>query len=148
EPMILLAYRASVHRDHKPAEALAWAEQAATLAQRYPEKSRARAYTAGMHAITLRTNKRFAEAETAAADSIWRTARPGRDPEWRLWWAGEMHELLGRVYFDQGRFADARREYTLGLARRETLFGESGPRTIEAYAALGFNEQAAGDVAA
>jgi CHAT domain-containing protein len=59
-----------------------------------------------------------------------------------------MHELLGRIAREQGRYDDARREYARGLARRELLFGESSPRTIEAHAALGVNEHAAGDLAA
>ena len=148
EHMLLLAYRASVHRDHKPPEALAWAEQAVKIAEGRPDVSRARAYTVGMRAIVLRTNRRLPEAELEAANSIRLTALPGNDPEWRLWWAGEMRELLGRIYFEQRRFAEARREYELGLARRELLFGEAGARTIEAYAALGVNETAAGDLGA
>ena len=148
EHLILSAYRASVHRDHKPPEALAWSEQAMKIADRYPDTSRGRAYTVGMHAICLRNNKRLAEAELEAASSMRMAGLPGNDPQWRLWWVGEMHFLLGRIHRDQGRFADSRREYQRGLARRELLFGEAAPRTIEAHAALGINEQAAGDLEA
>jgi tetratricopeptide (TPR) repeat protein len=148
EHLIIYAYRASVHRDHKPEEALKWVEQAVRIAERYVETSRARAYTTGMHAFLLRTNKRPAEAEAAALKSLRAAQQPGNDPEWRLWWVGEMHELLGRIAREQGRFADARREYRLGLGRRELLFGEASPRAIEGHAALGLTEQAAGDVAA
>ena len=146
EHLILFAYRASVHRDHKPVEALGWSEQAVKIADRYPDTSRGRAYTVGMHAICLRNNKRLAEAELEAASSMRMAGLPGNDPQWRLWWVGEMHILLGRIYRDQGRFADSRREYQEGLARRELLFGEAAPRTIEAHAALGINEQAAGNL--
>ena len=148
EQLTLFAYRASVHRDHKPVEALAWSEQAVKIADRYAETSRGRAYSVGMHAICLRNNQRFPEAELEAASSMRMAGLPGNDPQWRLWWVGEMHILLGRIYRDQGRFADSRREYQEGLARRELLFGEAAPRTIEAHAALGINEQAAGDLAA
>ena len=74
--------------------------------------------------------------------------RPGQDPEWRLWWVGELHELLGRIYREQGRFADARREFGLGLARREMLFGEAAPRSIEGHVWLALTEQSAGDLEA
>ena len=146
EQLILFAYRASVHRDHKPAEALAWAEQAVRIGDRYAESSRGKAYTVGMHAICLRINKRPAEAELQAAAAIRMASLPGNDSQWRLWWVGEMYTLLGTIYREQGRFADARREYELGLARRELLFGEAAPRSIEARALLAVNEQAAGNL--
>jgi CHAT domain-containing protein/tetratricopeptide (TPR) repeat protein len=145
EHLVLYAYRGSVHRDHKPEQALRWVEQAVRLGERYAESSHARAYVVGMHAIVLRSNKRHAEAEAEALKSLRMAGQPGNDADWRLWWVGEMHELLGRIYREQGRFADARREHELGLARRELLFGESSPRTIEGHAALGFNEQSAGN---
>jgi CHAT domain-containing protein len=148
ESLILFAYRASVHRDHKPPQALAWIEQALRIGERYPESSRGRPYTMGMHAAMLRSNNRLPEAEAAAAASLRMASLPGTDPEWRMWWVGEMHELLGRIYREQQRFADARREYGLGLARREMLFGEASPRTIEGHAALGYTEQLAGDLPA
>ncbi len=146
EQLILFAYRASVHRDHKPVEALAWSEQAVKIGERYGETSRGRAYTVGMHAVCLRNNRRLAEAELEAASSLRMASLAGNDPQWRLWWVGEMHTLLGRIYRDQRKFAEARREYEQGLARREQLFGEAAPRTIEAHAFLGINEQAAGDL--
>jgi CHAT domain-containing protein len=148
EHLVIYAYRGSIHRDHKPAEALTWVEQAVRIADRHAETSRARAYAVGMHAVVLRTNKRLAEAEAAALKSLRAAEQPGNDPDWRVWWIGEMHELLGRIAREQGRFADARREYGLGLARRQLLFGEASARTIEAHAALGLNEQAAGDLVA
>jgi CHAT domain-containing protein len=146
EQITLFGYRASVYRDHKPAEALVWAERAVKLGERYPDTSRGRPYTVGMYAVCLRNNKRLAEAELQAADSLRMASLAGSDPQWRLWWVGEMHTLLGRVYRDQGKFAEARREYEQGLARRELLFGESAPRTIEAHANLGINEHVAGDL--
>jgi CHAT domain-containing protein len=146
EQLLLLAYRASVHRDHKPVEALAWSEQAAKMGERYAETGRGRAYTVGMHAICLRNNKRFAEAELEAASSLRMASLAGNDPQWRLWWVGEMHVLLGRIYRDQGKFDEARRQYAQGLARREQLFGEAAPRTIESHAFLGITEQAAGNL--
>jgi CHAT domain-containing protein len=148
ERLILFAYRASVHRDHTPAEALAWSEQAVKVADRYPDNARGRAYTVGMHAICLRTNQRLAEAELEAATSLRMATLAGNDPQWRLWWVGEMHTLLGRIYREQRRFDEARREYEQALARRELLFGEAAPRAIEAHGALALNEQAAGNLEA
>jgi CHAT domain-containing protein len=146
EQLMLFGHRASVHRDHKPAEALAWAEQAVKLGERYGDNSRGKPFSVGMQAICLRINKRFAEAELQAASALRMAGLPGNDPQWRLWWVGEMHALLGRIYRDQNRFAEARREYAAALARREQLFGEASPRAIESYAALALNEQAAGNL--
>jgi CHAT domain-containing protein/tetratricopeptide (TPR) repeat protein len=146
EQMLLYAYRASVHRYNDPPKALAWSEQAAKLGERYPDGAQGRAYSVGMHAVCLWTSKRFAEAETEAASSLRMANQAGNDPQWRLWWVGEMHFLLGRVYRDQHRFDDARREYGEALARRELLFGEASPRSLETYTALALTEQDAGNL--
>ena len=144
--LILYAYRASVHRDNNPSDALRWADQAVTLAERFPETSRGRPFSLAIHAVVLRTNKRLPESEGQAQKAIAMFERAGQDPDWRLWWVGELHELLGRLYRDQGRYADARREFGLGLARRELLFGEAAPRSIEGNVWLAMTEQAAGDL--
>ncbi len=146
DTLILFAYRASVHRDNNPADALRWSEQAVTIAERFPETSRGRPFSLAIHAIALRTSKRLPESETEALKAIGMFERPGQDPDWRLWWVGELHELLGRIYREQGRFADARREFGLGLARREMLFGEAAPRSIEGHVWLAQTEQSAGDL--
>jgi len=146
EQMLLHAYRASVHRFQDPPRALAWSEQAAKLGERYPDGAQGRAYSVGMHAICLWTNKRYADAEIEAASSLRMANQPGNDPQWRLWWAGEMHNLLGRMYRDQGRFDDARREYGEALARRELLFGEAAPRALAVRTSLALTEQAAGNL--
>ena len=148
DTLILYAYRASVHRDNNPADALRWSEQAVTIAERFPETSRGRPFSLAIHAVALRTNKRLPESEAEAQKSIRMFERPGQDPEWRLWWVGELHELLGRLHREQGRFADARREFGLGLARREMLFGEAAPRSIEGHVWLALTEQSAGDLEA
>jgi CHAT domain-containing protein len=148
DSLILWAYRASVHREHNPPDALRWAEQAVTMAERFPETSRGRPFTLAIHAVVLRTNKRLPESESEAQKAIAMFERPGQDPEWRLWWVGEMHELLGRIYRDQARYVDARREFRLGLARREMLFGEAAPRSIEGHVWLALTEQAGGDLSA
>jgi CHAT domain-containing protein len=146
EALLLLAYRASVNRDHRSAEALAWAEAAVKMAEGFPEARRGRPFSLAIYAIVLQTNKRPAEAESTAAKAIAMLERGGLDPDWRLWWVGEMHELRGRIARDDKRVADARREYELALARRELLFGESAPRAIESRVSLGVTEQAAGDL--
>ena len=146
DTLILYAYRASVHREHNPADALRWSEQAVTIAERFPEASRGRPFSLAIHAVTLRTNKRLPESEAETLKAMRMFERPGQDPEWRLWWVGELHELLGRLYRDQGRFADARREFGLGLARREMLVGEAAPRSIEGHVWLALTEQSAGDL--
>jgi CHAT domain-containing protein len=146
DSLILWAYRASVHRDNNPPDALRWSEQAVTMAERFPETSRGRPFSLAIHAVVLRTNKRLPESESEAQKAIAMFERPGQDPEWRLWWVGEMHELLGRIYREQSRYADARREFGLGLARREMLFGEAAPRSIEGHVWLALTEQSAGDL--
>src|SRR5262249_54080566 len=125
--LINFAYRASVHRDENPPDALRWSEQAVTMAERFPETGRGRPFSLAIHAVALRANKRLPEAESEAQKAIGMFERPGADPEWRLWWVGEMHELLGRIYREQSRFSDARREFSDGLARRQMLFGEAAP---------------------
>jgi CHAT domain-containing protein len=148
EAILNLAYRASVNRDHRPAEALQWAERAVKLAEAYPETRRGRPFSLAIHAVVLRTNKRAAEAEATAARALAMFERPGEDPDWRLWWIGELRELLGRLAYEARRFPDARREYGLALAQRELLFGEAAPRAIESRVSLGMTEQAAGDLEA
>jgi CHAT domain-containing protein len=146
DTLILWAYRASVHRDNNPPDALRWSEQAVTMAERFAETSRGRPFSLAIHAVVLRTNKRLPESESEAHKAIAMFERPGQDPEWRLWWVGELHELLGRIYREQARYADARREFGLGLARRQMLFGEAAPRSIEGHVWLALTEQSAGDL--
>jgi tetratricopeptide (TPR) repeat protein len=62
DTLILFAYRASVHRDNNPADALRWSEQAVTIAERFPETSRGRPFSLAIHAIALRTSKRLPES--------------------------------------------------------------------------------------
>jgi CHAT domain-containing protein len=144
EAILNLAYRASVNRDHRPVEALQWAERAVKLAETYPETRRGRPFSLAIHAVVLRGNKR--EAESVAAQALAMFERPGDDPDWRLWWIGELRELRGRLAYEARRFPDARREYGLALAQRELLFGEAAPRAIESRVSLGLTEQATGDL--
>ena len=147
ETLLYIAYRASVHREDRPVEALGLAETAMKLAEKHPETGNGRPYTVGIYARLLRANKRSAEAVAAATQSLTMVERPGgRDPDWRMWWATEMHELLGQIARDDSRFDDSRREFELALARHELLWGEAGPRAIEARIALGRTEQAAGNL--
>ena len=148
EALLLLAYRASVHRDDRPVDGLAWAEKAMDLAKSYPETGNGRPYTVGTYARLLRSNKRLAEAATAASQSLAMVERGGRDPDWRTWWVGEMHELLAFIARDDRRFDDSRRSFQTALARQEQLWGETGPRAIETRISLGRTEQAAGDLEA
>jgi CHAT domain-containing protein len=147
EPLLYLAYRASVHRDNRPVEALGWAETAAKVAETYPETGNARPYTVGIYARALRVNKRVPEAGAAAAQALAMVERPGgRDADWRTWWAGEMHELLAAIARDERRFAESRKHLEFAIARHEMLWGEAGPRAIEGRIVLGRTEQAAGDL--
>jgi len=148
EALLLLAYRASVHRDDRPAEGLVWAEKAMDIAKHYPETGNGRPYTLGTYARLLRSNKRLPEAATAAAQSLAMVERGGRDPDWRTWWVGEMHELLGFIAREDRRFDDSRKHFQTSLARHEQLWGEAGPRTIESRISLGRTEQAAGNLSA
>ncbi|HYE93365.1 MAG TPA: CHAT domain-containing tetratricopeptide repeat protein [Terriglobales bacterium] len=148
EALLLLAYRASVHRDDRPAEGLVWAEKAMDIAKNYPETGNGRPYTLGTYARLLRSNKRLAEAATAASQSLAMVERGGRDPDWRTWWVGEMHELLGFIAREDRRFDDSRKHFQTSLARHEQLWGEAGPRTIESRISLGRTEQAAGNLEA
>jgi CHAT domain-containing protein len=147
EALMLLAYRASVNRDRRPAEALQWSETAVKMAERFPETRRGRPFSLAIHAFVLASNKRFAEGATTASTAIAMFERPGGvDSDWRLWWVGELHALRGSIARDDKRFAEARREYELALERRELLFGEAAPRVIEARVALGRTEQAEGNL--
>ena len=148
EPLLYLAYRASVHRDHRPVEALGWAETAAKMAENYPETGNGRPYTVGIYARALRANKRLPEAAAAAGQALAMVERPGRDADWRTWWAGEMHEMLGVIAREERRFADSRKHFGFAIARHELLWGEAGPRAIEARISLARTEQAAGDIEA
>jgi CHAT domain-containing protein len=147
EKLLLLAYRASVHREHRPAEALAWAEAAMKMAENYPETGNGRPYTVGIYARALRTHKRYAESTAATLQSLAMVERPGgRDPDWRLWWAAEMHEQLALTAREDRRFDDARKSFGEALARHELMWGEAGPRAIETRISLGRNEMMAGNL--
>ncbi len=147
EKLLLLAYRASVHREHRPAEALVWAEAAVKMAEKYPETGNGRPYTVGIYSRLLRTHKRLAEATAAASESLRMVELPGgRDSDWRTWWVGEMHEQLGLIAREEGRFDDARRSFETALARHELLWGEAGPHAIEGRVILGRTEQLAGNL--
>ena len=148
EALLLLAYRASVHREDRPVEGLAWAEKAMDMAKNYPETGNGRPYTLGTYARLLRSNKRLPEAATAASQSLAMVERGGRDPDWRTWWVGEMHELLGYIAREDGRFDDSRKSFQTSLARHEQLWGETGPRALESRISLGRTEQAAGNLEA
>ena len=147
EALLLLAYRASVHREHRPAEALTWAEAAMKMAEKYPETGNGRPYTVGIYSRLLRTHKRYAEAAATASQSLAMVQLPGgRDSDWRTWWVGEMHEQLGLIAREERRFDDARRSFETALARHEMLWGEAGPRAIEGRVILARTEQLAGNL--
>ena len=78
DSLILWAYRASVHRDNNPPDALRWSEQAVTMAERFSETSRGRPFSLAIHAVVLRTNKRLPESEIEAQKAIAMSSGPAR----------------------------------------------------------------------
>jgi CHAT domain-containing protein len=89
------------------------------------------AETTGLaHALTALAwiqsdRKRFDEAERAAARALAIVDKPGPNAEFRAWWTAETHRALGRIYREQKRYAEARREYQLDIERNRALFGDS-----------------------
>jgi len=69
--------------------------------------------------------KRLDEAERSLSRSLDIVEKPGQNPEFRAWWAGETREWLGRLHVEQKRYADARMQFDAALERRRLLFGDS-----------------------
>ena len=80
--------------------------------------------------------KRLDEADRNLSRAISLVDKPGPDFEFRVWYTGELHLWLGLVHKEQKRYADARKQLELALARRRLLFGDS-VTVADAYRELG-----------
>ena len=80
--------------------------------------------------------KRLDEADRNLSRAISLVDKPGPDFEFRAWYTGELQLVLGLVHKEQKRYADARKQLELALARRRLLFGDS-VTIADAYRELG-----------
>ncbi|MDP2626594.1 MAG: CHAT domain-containing tetratricopeptide repeat protein [Candidatus Rokubacteria bacterium] len=145
----LVAYR-SWHEQHQGRfpEAVALAQTSIALRERAGrEESGGVAHSQATLAHALAGLKRYDDAADAAERALRYFDAPGHSWEWRMWWAGEMRDLLGQMLRDQKRFAEARAQFEKGLRRRELMFGES-PRVARSHLSLGRLARAEGDMPA
>jgi CHAT domain-containing protein len=138
-----LAYRSSVERYRGRYEiALPLAEEAVRLRDQRKEVDASSGYASGLaHALMQLGRaqfylKRLDEADRTLTRGVSLVDRPGPDFEFRAWYTGEMQLWLGLVHKEQKRYADARKQLELALARRRLLFGES-VTIADAYRELG-----------
>jgi CHAT domain-containing protein/tetratricopeptide (TPR) repeat protein len=145
---IVVTYRAFHELTRgRPDAALPIAQQAAEQAERRRPGGNGVAHSTLAVARAFWELKRLDEAAGAARKVVHLLQGPGNDPEWRQWWAGEAHQLLGVVYRDQKKWAEARTELTRALERREAMFGRTS-RVVESLITLGRTERMAGDLPA
>jgi CHAT domain-containing protein len=125
-PLCLAYHGSTEHFRGRDAVALPYAEEAVRLRlDRGPPDSPGLAHSlVSLGRVQLGLG-RLDEAEQNVSRSLAIVERPGRDAEFRIWWAGESHEWLGRIHVAQKRYADARAQYEAGLERRRLLFGDS-----------------------
>src|SRR5260370_29435462 len=86
--------------------------------------------------VAPRPAGRIDEAKESAERALSIVNRPGPNPEFRLWWAGEAYAQLGTIHREQKDFAAARASYEKGLERRRLLLGDSVP-VADSYLLLG-----------
>jgi CHAT domain-containing protein len=91
--------------------------------------------------------KRLDEADRNLSRAVSMLEKPGPDHEFRAWYTGELYEWLGHVYREQKRYADARKQFDLALARRRLLFGDS-INAASSYRELGVLSVTEGNVPA
>jgi CHAT domain-containing protein len=138
-----LAYRSSVERYRGRYEiALPLAEEAVRLRDQRSGVEASSGYASGLaHALMQLGRaqlylKRLDEADRNLSRAISLVDKPGPDFEFRAWYTGELQLVLGLVHKEQKRYADARTQLELALARRRLLFGDS-VTIADAYRELG-----------
>ncbi|PYM46242.1 MAG: hypothetical protein DME16_15260 [Candidatus Rokuibacteriota bacterium] len=127
-----LANRSSVERQRGRYEiALPLGEEAVRLRDQRREMEASSGYATGLAHALMQVGraqlylKRLDEAERNISRGISLVDKPGPDFEFRVWYTGEMQLWLGLVHKEQKRYADARKQFELALARRRLLFGDS-----------------------
>ena len=116
--------------------AIALAEEAVRLSQGNNPDSTRMAWSLLTLSLTQRPAGRIDEAKQSAERALSILNKPGPNPEFRLWWAGEAYAQLGTIHREQKDFAAARASYQKGLERRQLLLGDS-VRAAESYVLLG-----------
>src|SRR6266852_81710 len=138
-----LANRSSVERQRGRYEiALPLGEEAVRLRDQRREMEASSGYATGLAHALMQVGraqfflKRLDEADRTLTRGLSLVDRPGPDFEFRVWYTGEMQLWLGLVHKEQKRYADARTQLELALARRRLLFGDS-VTVADAYRELG-----------
>ena len=129
-------------------KAIAYAEDAVRLSQQAggPDSTRM-AWSLLTLSLTQRPAGKLDEAQASAERALAILNKPGTQPEFRLWWAGEGYAQLGSILREKKDFAAARAAYDKGLERRRLLLGDS-VRAMESYLLLGRLGRAEGNLAA
>ncbi|HEX6082119.1 MAG TPA: CHAT domain-containing tetratricopeptide repeat protein, partial [Methylomirabilota bacterium] len=129
-------------------KAIAYAEDAVRLSQQAgsPDSTRM-AWSLLTLSLTQRPAGKLDEAQASAERALAILNKPGTQPEFRLWWAGEGYAQLGSILREKKDFAAARAAYDKGLERRRLLLGDS-VRVMESYLLLGRLGRAEGNLAA
>src|SRR5260370_31717702 len=95
--------------------------------------------------LAQRPAGRIDEAKQSAERALSILNKPGPNPEFRLWWAGEAYAQLGTIHREQKDFAAARASYEKGLERRRLLLSDS-VRVADSYLLLGRLGQVEGNL--
>src|SRR5689334_9477931 len=129
-------------------KAIAYAEDAVRLSQQAgsPDSTRM-AWSLLTLSLAQRPAGRLDDAQASAERALAILNKPGTQPEFRLWWAGEGYAQLGSILREKKEFAAARAAYDKGLERRRLLLGDS-VRVAESYLLLGRLGRAEGNLAA
>ncbi|PYM19426.1 MAG: hypothetical protein DMD81_03775 [Candidatus Rokuibacteriota bacterium] len=106
-------------------QALRFAEEAVRHREVRGPESSGLAFPISAVAMVQWRLKRLDEAERTTNRALALLDKPGGDVEFRLWWAGELQNLLGLIHEDQKLYAEARKAFEKGLARRRMLLGDS-----------------------
>jgi len=125
--------------------AIALAEDAVRLSQGNNPDSTRMAWSLLTLSLAQRPAGRIDEAKQSAERALSILNKPGPNPEFRLWWAGEAYAQLGTIHREQKDFAAARASYEKGLERRRLLLGDS-VRVADSYLLLGRLGQVEGNL--
>ncbi len=123
-------------RRGRPEQALRYGEEAVRLSQSSGPDSAQMAFSLVALAWAQYRAKRLDDAHGSAERALAILNKPGPNPDFRLWWAGETYEQLGLIHVAQKRYAEARKAYEAGLERRRLLLGDS-VRATESLLSLG-----------
>ncbi|HZP39325.1 MAG TPA: CHAT domain-containing tetratricopeptide repeat protein [Methylomirabilota bacterium] len=129
-------------------KAIAYAEEAVRQSQQAGSADSTRmAWSLLTLSLAQRPAGKLDEAQASAERALAILNRPGTQPEFRLWWAGEGYAQLGSILREKKDYAGARAAYDKGLERRRLLLGDS-VRAMESYLLLGRLGRAEGNLTA